>query len=189
MTETLYAQFRQVGADLFAQRLISAKAGNFSVRTETGLIITKSGTLKGRLEPEDLLELGLDPNPERDQGASIETVIHREIYRQTDARAVVHAHPRTAVALSLHLEVIRPVDLEGRYYMPEVPVLAPKTVSATPEAARAVAEALRTHPVCVLKGHGAFAKGRDLVEAYTLITVLEESAEILLYSKLWSGRS
>mgnify|MGYP003551619841 FL=1 len=141
MRARLYAAFRQVGEDLFAQGLISATAGNFSVRTKGGFLITKSGVQKARLTPEDLLEVPLEgPIPE---GASVESVVHREVYRRTGARALVHAHPRVAVALSFHLSRLRPLDLEGQHYLKEVPVLAPKTVSATEEAALSVAEALR----------------------------------------------
>jgi len=125
------------------------------------------------------------------EGASVESVIHREVYRKTPARAIAHAHPRVAVALSLHLDRIVPLDFEGQYYLKEVPVLSPRTVSATEEAALAVAEALREHRVCLVRGHGAFAIGlkerpeEALLEAYSLLTTLEESAEILFYHRLW----
>ena len=184
----LYQAFREVGEDLFVQGLISATAGNFSVREGEGLWITKSGVRKNRLAPEDLLYVGLEPDPERDRGASVELGIHRAVYRATDARAIVHAHPRTAVALSLGLSAIRPVDLEGQLVLGEVPVLDPATKSATREAAQAVAEGLARYPVVLLRGHGAFARGRDLFEAYARLTVLEESAQVLLFAKLGGTR-
>ncbi|MEN2983015.1 MAG: fuculose-1-phosphate aldolase [Thermus sp.] len=191
MLARLYTAFRQVGEDLFGQGLISATAGNFSVRGKEGFLITKSGVQKARLTPEDLVEVPLEgPFP---PGASVESVIHREVYRRTQAQALVHAHPRVAVALSLHLDRLLPLDLEGQYYLREVPVLAPKTTSASQEAASAVAEALAHHRVCLLRGHGAFAAGfkerpeEALLEAYSLMTTLEESAEILLYHRLWGG--
>ncbi len=177
--------FREVGEDLFAQGLISATAGNFSVRSGEGLWITRSGVRKNRLEPGDLLWVPLRPDPDRDRGASVELIIHRAVYLATDAAALVHAHPRTAVALSLGGDAIRPRDLEGRYVLGEVPVLDPPSKSASEEAARAVAEGLSEHPVVVLKGHGAFARGRDLFEAYARLTVLEESSQVLLFAKLW----
>jgi len=183
----LYQRFREVGEDLFAQGLISATAGNFSEREGDGFWITKSGVRKNRLAPGDLLFVGLEPDEERDRGASIELVIHREVYRETDAAALVHAHPRTAVALSLHEAAIRPLDHEGKLVLGEVPVLRPGSVSASPEAAAAVAEGLARHPVVMLKGHGAFARGKNLFEAYARLTVLEEAAQILLSSRLWRG--
>lgn len=191
MLARVYGAFRQVGEDLFRQGLISATAGNFSVRTKEGFLITKSGVQKAHLTPEDLLEVPLfGPIP---QGASVESVVHREVYRSTEARALVHAHPRVAVALSLSLERLLPLDLEGQLYLKEVPVLSPKTRSATEEAALIVAEALKHHRACLIRGHGAFATGlkekpeEALLEAFSLLTTLEESAQILLYHRLWRG--
>lgn len=191
MKARLFLTFQQVGADLFAARMASATSGNYSARTPEGLLITRSGAQKAHLTAEDLLQLPLEPDPEKDQGASVEKIIHRAIYRETDARAVVHAHPRFAIVLSYHLERIVPIDLEGRSYLPEVPVVAPPTASGTEEAAQAVAEALKTHPACVVRGHGAFVKAaeetpeKSLLKAYSLMTSLEEACEILYYERLW----
>lgn len=189
MLARLYSAFRQIGEDLFHQRLITATAGNLSVRTAKGFLITRSGVQKAHLTPEDLLEVPLEgPIP---PGASVESIVHREVYRKTPATALVHAHPRVAVALSFHLEALEPIDLEGRFYLPNVPVLSPKTVSATEEAALAVAEALQAHRACLLRGHGAFTKSEKerpeeaLLEAYSLMTSLEEAAEVLLFHRLW----
>lgn len=186
---TLLKSFAEVGADLFAQQLISATAGNFSVRDGDGLWITRSGVRKNRLRAEDVIWVPMAPDAELDRGASIELILHRAVYARTDARALVHAHPRTAVALSFFERVIRPVDLEGRTFLGEVPVLAPRSVSASPEAAEALAEGLLQAPVVILRGHGAFARGDDLFQAYARLTVLEESTQILLSAKLYGDRS
>ncbi len=191
MQARLFQAFRQVGEDLFRQRLISATAGNFSVRGEEGFWITRSGVQKAHLTPEDLVEVPWEGDIPK--GASVEALLHREVYRQTPAQALVHAHPRVAIALSLHLSKLTPLDLEGQLFLGEIPVLSPKTLSATLEAALALAEGLKAHKAVILKGHGAFAVGHKpkpeeaLLEAYSLMTVLEESAEILLYSGLYAG--
>ncbi len=193
MIAKLYLTFKQVGADLFAAGLASATSGNFSVRVGEGLWITRSGAQKAHLTPEDILFLPQEPDPEKDRGASVERVIHRAIYQQTDATAVVHAHPRHAIALSFHLDSIVPIDLEGRYYFDQIPVLSPRTTSASQEAAEAVAQALRVHRACVLRGHGAFVKGteeapeKSLLQAYSLMTSLEEACEVLFLERLWRG--
>lgn len=193
MKAKLYLTFQQVGADLFAAGLASATSGNYSVWVGEGLWITRSGAQKAHLTPEDILLLPLEPDPEKDRGASVERVIHRAIYQQTDATAVVHAHPRHAIALSFHLDSIVPIDLEGRYYFDQIPVLSPKTASASQEAAEAVARALQKHRACVVRGHGAFVKGieeapeKSLLQAYSLMTSLEEACEVLFLERLWRG--
>jgi len=193
MKARLYLTFKQIGADLFSSGLASATSGNYSVRERERLWITRSGAQKAHLTPDDILLLSLEPDHERDQGASVERMIHRAIYRHTNATAVVHAHPRHAIALSFHLDSIVPIDLEGLYYFDQIPVLAPRTASGTVEAAHAVAEALRHHTACVIRGHGAFIKGTEgvleqaLLQAYSLMTSLEEACEVLFLERLWRG--
>ncbi|MCS7058544.1 MAG: class II aldolase/adducin family protein [Meiothermus sp.] len=191
MRARLFLAFQQVGADLFAAGLASATSGNYSVRERDGLWITRSGAQKAHLTAEDILWIPLEPDPERDRGASVERVVHRAVYRHTDATALVHAHPRHAIALSFHLEAVRPIDLEGQYYFDRVPVVTPQTTSATEEVAKAVAEALRGHRACVVRGHGAFVKGtlpdpkEALLQAYSLMTSLEEACQVLFLERLW----
>jgi L-fuculose-phosphate aldolase len=190
----LYLTFQQVGEDLFAAGLASATSGNYSVRAGEGIWITRSGAQKAHLTPDDLLLLPLKPDPEHDYAASVERVIHRAIYRKTDATAVVHAHPRHAIALSFHLDAIVPIDLEGLYYFDQIPVVAPKTASGTPEAAEAVAEALQRHRACVVRGHGAFVRSsledldKSLLQAYSLMTSLEEACQVLFLERVWSRK-
>jgi L-fuculose-phosphate aldolase len=193
MKARLYLAFQQVGADLFAARLASATSGNFSVRDPRGLWITRSGAQKAHLQPEDLLLLPTQADPQADQGASVERIVHRAIYQQTGARAVVHAHPRFAIALSYSFDQIVPIDLEGSYYFPSIPVVSPSTTSGTEEVAQAVAGALVQHKACIVRGHGAFARSeletpdRALLEAFALITSLEEACEVLYHQRLWAA--
>lgn len=178
---------------MFAAGLASATSGNFSVRAGESLWITRSGAQKAHLTPEDIMCLPLQPDPEKDRGASVERVIHRAIYQETKATAVVHAHPRHAIALSFHHNSIVPIDLEGRYYFEQIPVVAPTTQSGTQEAAEAVADALRQYPACIVRGHGAFVKSslevpeQALLQAYSLMTSLEEACEVLFLERLWRG--
>ncbi|WP_027882194.1 class II aldolase/adducin family protein [Meiothermus rufus] len=191
MKAKLYITFQQVGADLFTAGLASATSGNFSVRDGQGFWITRSGVQKAHLTPEDLLWLPLKPDPTRDQGASVERGVHRAVYGSTEAMALVHAHPRYAIALSFHMERIVPIDLEGRYYFEQIPVVAPQSLSATPEVAQAVAQALQHHPACVVRGHGAFVRGTGatpeeaLLQAYARMTSLEEACQVLFLERLW----
>lgn len=193
MKAKLYMTFQQVGADLFAARLASATSGNYSVREKDGLWITRSGAQKAHLTPEDLLLLPLEPDEHKDQGASTERIVHRAIYRETEATAVVHAHPRYAIALSYHLDTIVPIDLEGLYYFPQIPVVAPKTVSGTAEAAQAVSQALKSHSAVVVRGHGAFVRAseesqeKSLLKAYSLMTSLEEACEVIYLERGFHG--
>lgn len=174
----LVESFMATGRDIFLSGLISSHGGNLSVRRGELIVITRRGSMLGRLTPDDLVVTGMEPCAD-DERCSRELVVHREIYRRTDALAVAHAHPVHAIARSFAAESIVPADSEGRYILGEVPVVEATETIGSAEAAALIAEALREHPVTVLRSHGAFAKGQTLEEAFYHISVLEASVRVL----------
>ena len=70
-------------------------------------------------------------------------------------------------------ELFVPPDFEGQHFLEDVPVIA-----QGPNQVAQVATALQTRLVCVLQGHGAYARGQTLWDALHWITALEESAHI-----------
>lgn len=174
----LVESFRAVGRDMFVAGLISSHGGNLSVREGELIVITRRGSMLGRLTSDDLVVTGMEPCAD-DERCSRELVVHREIYRHTDAAAVAHAHPVHAIARSFAADMIVPADSEGRYILGEVPVVEAKETIGSAEAAALIAEALRDRPVAVLRSHGAFAKGQTLEEAFYHLSVLEASVRVL----------
>jgi L-fuculose-phosphate aldolase len=177
----MFDQFEWVGRDLYRSGAVSSHGGNLSVRLPDGLmLITRTGSMIGRLAPEDLIETALtscgDP---RDPECSVELVVHRAIYASTRARAVVHAHAVETVARSFVGDLIVPLDSESKLRLVDVPVVvATKTVGSA-EAAEKLAAALRDRRVAVLRGHGPFAVGETLEDAYQAISCLEASCRVL----------
>ena len=55
--------------------------------------------------------------------------------------------------------------------------------SGTPEMANKVANALKSYKIIMLRGHGSFATGTTLDEAYQWSSCLEESCQIELAVK------
>jgi L-fuculose-phosphate aldolase len=174
----LIRAFAQLGRDLFVASLVTSHGGNMSIRRGDRIIITRRGSMLGRLDEDDLTETGMEPCVD-DERCSREIVVHRAIYRATDARAIVHAHSPHTVARSLGSERIVPVDSEGLFVLGEVPVVSAATTIASPEAAEVLSAALREAPVAVLRTHGPFAKGASLEEALMHVSVLEASCRIL----------
>ncbi|GAB4275542.1 MAG: fuculose-1-phosphate aldolase [Deferrisomatales bacterium] len=175
----MYESFRDIGRDLFVAGLITSHGGNMSVRLGDRIVITRRGAMLGRLGPEDLVETGLERDDAMVTLASTELVVHRAIYRATSALAVVHTHPIHATALSLLEEAIVPVDSEGSYLLHRVPVVAAAKTVGSREVAQVLPPALRDHKIALLRGHGAFAVGELLEEAYMVSSTLEASARIL----------
>jgi L-fuculose-phosphate aldolase len=98
--------------------------------------------------------------------------------------AIVHCHPRTAVAFSLSRDELVPIDNEASYLLKKVPVVAEEFASGTPEMANKLAAALQSYKIVMLRGHGSFAIGQTLDEAFHWSSTLEESCQIMLMAKL-----
>jgi L-fuculose-phosphate aldolase len=182
--ERIFEQFREIGRDLYTGGMISSHGGNLSMRLGDRIVIKRRGAQLGRLKPHDLVETGLEKNDSGVAMASTELIVHRAIYKQTPALAVVHCHPRTAIAFSLSREEIVPIDNEASYLLKKVPVVWEEFASGTPEMANKVAGALQAYKIIMLRGHGSFATGQTLDEAFHWSSTLEESCQIALYAKL-----
>jgi ribulose-5-phosphate 4-epimerase/fuculose-1-phosphate aldolase len=76
---------------------------------------------------------------------AIELLVHRMIYQQTPAPAVVHWRPRTAIAFSLSREVIVPIDNQASCLLKKIPLVTEEFASGTPQMANKVATALRNY--------------------------------------------
>lgn len=181
--ERLYEIFREIGRDLYTADMVSSHGGNLSMRLGDRIIIKRRGAMLGNLKPHDLIETGLEKNDSGVALASTELIVHRQIYKQTPALAICHCHPRTAIALSLSREEIVPIDNEGSYLLKKVPVIWEEFASGTPEMANKLANALQKYKIVMLRGHGSFAIGQTLDEAFFWSSTLEEACQIILAAK------
>jgi L-fuculose-phosphate aldolase len=170
--------FQAVGRDLFLSGAVTTHGGNLSVRRGDRVLITRRGSMLGRLTDDDIVDVPLaDDGVDRPE-ASRELVVHRAIYQATDAAAVVHAHPPYTIACSLTEDEIVSLDSEARLLLGTVPVLAPETLVGSPEAAGMLAGALAEHPIAVLRSHGPFSRGETLEEAFMWVSILEAACKI-----------
>jgi L-fuculose-phosphate aldolase len=172
---------------LHARDLIGAGEGNVSVRLgPDAFLVTASGVNKGYLGTEDLVVVDASGRRLRGRGSpSTEIRMHLAAYAaRPDANAAVHAHPITAVALTV-AGLPAPQDL-----VPEAAVtLGPVGVArfATPgteEVPASLAPLLPGHDVILLERHGALALGATLAEAFDRMETLERVARIALAARL-----
>jgi glycerate kinase len=180
--ETATRDLIEVGKDLRADGLVTSHGGNVSARRmRGGAVISATGAMLGRLTNDLLVAVEAD-GTQRDQEApapSSDTAVHLAIYEAcADAGAVVHAHPVHAIALAYGRGAIDPANLEGRLFLGRVPVVEAEWESS----AQPVAEALREHPIVVVRGHGSYARGADAWDALRVTSTLEEAARILALS-------
>lgn len=153
--------------------LVNGNFGNFALRGTGGFWVTKRGAYLD--QPGELVfvpETGEIP-----AAASRETPVHAEIFRSTRHDAVLHAHPLCVIAASFTRGLIAPIDAEGQFLCPAIPVI--DGPCGTETLGRAVAQALRDHRIAVARGHGTFAAGATLEEAYLVTSGAEHSCRVL----------
>ena len=184
----MLAQFQTVGRDLFTCGLISGFSGNLSVRIGDRIFITRRGSNKGSLLENDIIETGIYKNDRLTPLCSSELAVHRAIYQHTPASAIVHAHPPHAVALSLSEQVIVPCDDEGREKIGSVPVIGCQTQIVPGAYAENIALAFKNVRIVMVRGHGSFAIGQILEEAYEITSTFEESCKVLCLLKSLQAR-
>lgn len=180
----IYEMFREIGYSLFASGMISSHGGNLSIRLGDRVIIKRRGAMLGLLKPHDLIETRLDKNDSGVTMASTELLVHRAVYLSTPALAICHCHPRTAIAFSLSRDELVPIDNEASYLLKKIPVVTEEFASGTPQMANKVADALKNYKIIMLRGHGSFAIGQTLDEAFQWSSILEESCQIELATKI-----
>ena len=175
-------EFERIGKRLFAERLVGASFGNMSARTGSGFFITRNGSYLDCPGSLVFVPLGGKVPPD----ASSEYRVHRAVYRATDCQAIIHAHPPFAIARSLRCDQIVPVDSQGLMFAPLIPVI--EGPCGSDDLASQVACGLAAYSVVVARGHGTFAAGKSLEEAYLLTSLAEHSCRVLFLAESAKGR-
>lgn len=188
------ADFGWVGATLAAGGLVTSHGGNLSLRDGDVIRITRTRAMLGRLAPADVVAAPLaEAEPQRSAGASSDLAVHRAIYAAApEARAVVHAHPVTAAALSLALgegDAFEPVDLEGRLHLGRVPIVGGPHLDAGGAAGPVAAAIGAGHRLVLLAGHGTYAVGATLEDALNWTTSCEASARMVRDARLFGWQA
>jgi L-fuculose-phosphate aldolase len=148
--------------------------------------VTPSGLPKGRLEPRDLVVVSEEGGFLRGtRRPSSELRMHVAAYAaRPDVGALVHAHPVSAVALTVAgLPPPNDVMPEASVVLGEV-VVAPFAAPGTDEVPRVLGPLLARHDVILLERHGALALGRTLGEALDRMETLERVARVATLARL-----
>jgi L-fuculose-phosphate aldolase len=140
----------------------------------------------GDLKDGDIIEV--DDKNEAPGSASRELAAHQAVYRETKAAAIIHAHPPNAIAISLTDNKIIPQDAEGLSLYKSAAIIRTHQSVGSDEVARLLPSFLQNSSVvAMVKGHGSFALGRDLEEAYKFTSALESSCRVLVAVRSTSG--
>jgi ribulose-5-phosphate 4-epimerase/fuculose-1-phosphate aldolase len=147
-------------------------------------------------ETDDVRVVDLNGRGELDGGYAVpnEFHIHTELFRaRPDVQAVVHAHPREVMVADLAGIGLRQVF--GAYNIPAsrlahdgIPVYPRSVLVRTPELGRAVAAAVGSATVCLLRGHGIVTVGESVEQATLRALDLVELARITTEVAVLGGR-
>ncbi|MEK6705265.1 MAG: class II aldolase/adducin family protein [Bdellovibrionota bacterium] len=162
---------------------IAAGDGNVSFKiSDHEILITPSGINKSEMQPSEIAALTIH-NESLAGHPSSERLMHIEVYKRCPmAKAVVHAHPPTAVAWTIAHPDLKELPAECMSELilsaggiPIVPYARP----GTNQMAEVLAPFLPNFRVMILARHGAISWGETLDEAYNGIERIEHSAIIL----------
>ncbi|MCB1748336.1 MAG: class II aldolase/adducin family protein [Gammaproteobacteria bacterium] len=170
---------------LAALGLNRGTAGNASVRTADGFLVTPSGVKPEALDAAAMVALAADGRAmEPAARPSSEWRFHRDIYAaRDDVAAIVHVHSSHAAALSclgqgipaFHYMVARAGGADIR--------CAPYATFGTQALSDAAVAALAERRACLLANHGQIAVGGSLAEAVDLAVEVEELAHQYLLAR------
>lgn len=162
---------------LRAYGLNDSHSGNASCRTGEAVWITPTGCCADTLSESDLIRV--PATAAAPEGASLDASLHLAVYRQIpEAMAVLHSHGPHSIAMTMAGGDFEAPDFEGRLYFGTVPVIDIPYEAYTEQSPEKVARALREHRVAIVRGHGVYARGRSLDQAYKWTCSLESSARI-----------
>lgn len=162
--EEILAEIRAVGRYTVERELVDSFFGNISFRLGGTIFISQTAASL------DELSECIDPVPTDNRSttgitASSELLAHRRIYEATGARAILHGHPKFAVAMSMLCEEKGCPVKDCWKDCPNVRMLCGAPVVAGEIGAGGLA--VRVPPVidgpgkAIVYGHGVFAIGRD----------------------------
>lgn len=93
----------EAGQALYRMGMVPATSGNFSAKLSDGtLAVTVSGRHKGKLTTGDIMRVDAEGRSLDGRRPSAETLLHVQIYKRSNARAVLHPHSVNATLLSKH---------------------------------------------------------------------------------------
>ena len=189
------AQLSEIGKNFYSRGWVLGTSGNFSAvisRDPLRLAITASGNHKGNLTPEQIIQIDGAGNIVSGIGKpSDETKLHLVAVRMRGAGAVLHTHSVWSTLLSNTFAKDGGIKISG-YEMLKgltgvktheheewLPII--ENSQNMEELAAAVETVLEKFPAThgfLLRGHGLYTWGRDLIEAQRHVEIFEFLLEV-----------
>lgn len=164
---------------LVRQGLNQGTAGNLSVRSRDGFLVTPSGIPADKLTPGDLVYMDFDGIIEGIRAPSSEWRFHFDILKdRPELNAVIHTHAPYCTTLA-----VMGRDIPAFHYMIAVAGgatirCAPYATFGTQDLCDGAVQAMQDRKACLLAQHGMIAAGDSLEKAVKLTGEVEELARV-----------
>lgn len=154
-------------------------AGNISVRSGEGFLVTPSGVAAEQLRPSDIVYMEFDGTVIGQRAPSSEWRFHFDILRsRPELGAVIHTHAPYCTTLA-----VMGRSIPAFHYMVAVAGgtdirCAPYATFGTPELCAGAVTAMEGRKACLLAQHGMIAAGESLDKALKLTVEVEDLARV-----------
>jgi len=170
-------------------KLAPGTSGNISVRYGDKILITRTGSNFGGLEPEDIVLIDFDGKLlEGDFKPSSEKLLHSEIYKiREDINAIIHVHsPALSAFATANLALSEPYMAENVYYFGDIP-LAPYGCPSTFALVEKTAPYFKNRNAVLMANHGFLIGDINIWEAYMKLEIAEAYAQTIINAKILGG--
>ena len=188
--EAVQAAMADAGAQIVSLGLVDACFGNMSCRVRNTLFISRSGSFLDDLEGE-IVRCAMEDPMCGGQNPSSEYPAHLEIYRSTDAGAILHGHPLFSVIMSMDC----PVECRHRgdchrrcpyeRNICNVPVVSGETGGGPFGLYTTVPAVIKEKKAAIVYGHGVFTTAEtDFNDALARMAGIEQQCREAYFERL-----
>ena len=152
--------------------------GHASVRLDSNRMMINTGSCqRSRLTVDDICTIDFEGNLLEGSGKPpLEFHLHAGVYKaRPEVHGVIHAHPNWSTILTTAGQEYLPVYAQGSLVYP-MPVLDSPNSINNPEMAEKLVVVLGDRPAALMKAHGAVTVGSSIVDAFVLLTYLEDNS-------------
>lgn len=171
-------QLLETAKELNRRGLNHGTAGNVSVRTRSGFMVTPSALAYDQSTPEDMVQMSYDGDYLGQRKPSSEWRFHRDIYQNFDqAKAIIHTHSIWCTTLACQQREIPPFHYMIALAGGNTIRCAPYATFGTQKLSDNIIKAMQDRKACLLAHHGVIVYGADLGQAIELLTEVEFLAQ------------
>jgi L-fuculose-phosphate aldolase len=165
---------------LYQRNLTTSSGGNVSILSEGLLYISPTEKDKALLEEDDVSVIDFDSGKQLSGlKPTSEILMHQKIFEtRKDIKTIIHAHPFYSTIFSVVDEPLK-INLvsEAAIFLKKINYVD-YTIPGSEKLANLVAKAIVDSDVLILKNHGVLAVGKNCIDCFHKIEVLEFNAKL-----------